>query len=77
MHSHSVAESAIVFCLQVFLPEGTAADTAITTAKASAVNVTILGAPDSTSDPVEHAIPEQFLSKLVDGKFVTTPVTHG
>jgi Adenylate cyclase associated (CAP) C terminal len=63
--------------LQVYLPEATAAATEITTAKASALNIIVLGPPDGQEDPVEHAIPEQFVSKLVNGKFVTTPVTHG
>ena len=63
--------------MQVYLPQDSAAATAIMTAKASAVNVTVLGPPDSAADPVEHAVPEQFMSQFVDGKLVTTPVTHG
>ena len=63
--------------MQVFLPEATVADTEILTAKASTVNVTVLGGADAESDPVEHALPEQFRSVLVGGKFVTSPVTHG
>lgn len=53
----------------------TLANTEITTAKSSSVNICI--APDSPDqDPVEHPIPEQFMSRFVDGKLVTTPVVH-
>ena len=61
----------------MFLAEANAADTSITTAKASAINVIVLGAPDSEADPVEHPVPEQFVSRFEGGKLVTQPVTHG
>lgn len=50
-------------------------DAAITTAKSSAVNVLVPGATED-SDPVEHALPEQFLNSFKDGQFTTTPVSH-
>jgi len=50
-------------------------DAAITTAKSSAVNVLVPG-PTVDSDPVEHALPEQFLNSFKDGHFTTTPVSH-
>ena len=47
----------------------------ITTAKSSEVNVMVPGkTPDA--DLVEHAIPEQYLSKYKNGNFVTAPVSH-
>ncbi|KAG0294115.1 hypothetical protein BGZ98_001905 [Dissophora globulifera] len=53
-------------------------DVEILTSKCSAVNVLT---PDSTEegadgDFVERAVPEQFLSKVVNGKLVTTAVEH-
>lgn len=50
-------------------------DAAITTAKSSAINVLVPG-PTDDSDPVEHALPEQFLNSFKDGQFTTTPVSH-
>ena len=48
------------------------------TSKCSALNILT---PDSTEagregDFVERAVPEQFLTKIVDGKMVTTAVEH-
>ncbi|KAF9364153.1 hypothetical protein BGX34_002367 [Mortierella sp. NVP85] len=48
------------------------------TSKCSALNILT---PDSTEagregDFVERAVPEQFLTKIVDGRMVTTPVEH-
>lgn len=63
--------------VQIFLPHATAQATEITTAKASAVNVTVLPAEGDEADPVEHPVPEQFVSKFVEGKLVTGPVAHG
>ena len=31
---------------------------------------------EGQGEPVEHPVPEQFMSKIVDGKLVTMPVTH-
>lgn len=60
---------------QVFMSKETLANTEITTAKSSAVNVCI---PSSSpeEDMAEHPLPEQFMSRFTDGKFVTTPVIH-
>lgn len=47
----------------------------ITTAKSSEVNVMVPGStPDA--DLAEHAIPEQYVSKYENGKYVTLPVSH-
>lgn len=48
---------------------------AITTAKSTEVNVLIPGATDD-SDLLESALPEQFVTTLVGGKWVTTAVAH-
>ncbi|KAF9968552.1 hypothetical protein BGZ70_002456 [Mortierella alpina] len=53
-------------------------DIEILTSKCSAVNILT---PDSTEDGaegdfVERPVPEQFLTKIVDGKVVTVPVEH-
>jgi adenylyl cyclase-associated protein len=47
----------------------------ITTAKSSEVNVAVPGASED-ADLVEHALPEQFLSRFEGGRFVTMPVSH-
>ncbi|KAI9598790.1 adenylate cyclase associated N terminal-domain-containing protein [Syncephalis fuscata] len=44
------------------------------TSKSSAVN--LLFAEKSSDDYTEKAIPEQFLSKIVNGKVITEPVVH-
>jgi hypothetical protein len=62
--------------MQIFLPQGTAAATEITSSKASALCVTVLPPEGEECDPVEHPIPSQFISKFVDGKLVTLPTTH-
>lgn len=46
----------------------------ILTAKCSEMNVILLQPDDA--DPIEHALPEQFMSRLVNGKFVTEAVSH-
>ena len=46
----------------------------ILTAKSSEVNVIQIQAEGQ--DPVEHALPEQFVSRLVNGRFVTEAVSH-
>jgi len=53
-------------------------DIEILTSKCSAINILT---PDSTEDGaegdfVERPVPEQFLTKIVDGKVVTVPVEH-
>lgn len=58
--------------IQLYLaPESLSA--AITTAKSSEINVVV----QTEEDSVEHALPEQFVSTYVDGRFVTEPVNHG
>ncbi|CAI5535254.1 unnamed protein product [Closterium sp. Naga37s-1] len=47
----------------------------ITTAKSSEINVLVPG-PDADTPWVEHALPEQFVSELKNGTFVTTPISH-
>jgi adenylyl cyclase-associated protein len=47
----------------------------ITTAKASEVNVIVPGDSEG-DDPKEAAIPEQFVTRYVAGRFVTEPVSH-
>ena len=50
--------------------------TNIFVSKSSECNVTVPGAtPDD--DGIESALPEQFSNSFVDGKWVTSPVTHG
>lgn len=60
---------------QLYLTKESLELTDITTAKASAVNLIIPGATEE-DDPVECAIPEQFVTKYVNGKFVTEAVSH-
>ncbi len=53
-------------------------DVEILTSKCSAINILT---PDSTEDGaegdfVERPVPEQFWTKIVDGKVVTVPVEH-
>lgn len=50
-------------------------DVGITTAKSSSINVTVTK-EDPSKDPVEHAIPYQFISKFKDGVLVTETVAH-
>jgi hypothetical protein len=71
---HAMLPQVIV---QIYLPEASAADTEILTAKASAVNISVLGPPEAEADPANYVVPEQFRSSLVDGKLATNPVTHG
>lgn len=61
--------------LQVFLSEEAAIATEVVTSKCSALTVTVLP-KEAEKDPVEHPVPEQFVSKIVDGKLITTPVSH-
>lgn len=49
---------------------------AVTTAKSSEVNIVCTPA-DNTDDPVETAVPEQFIStRNPDGKWTTVPIDH-
>ena len=59
--------------MQIFLSESSTG-VEILTAKSSEVNVSIL--PASDADPIEFALPEQFVSRFTNGKFVTEPVSH-
>jgi adenylyl cyclase-associated protein len=63
------------FAVQVFLSEEAAQTSEVVTSKCSALTVTVLP-QEAENDPVEHPVPEQFVSKVVDGKLVTTPVVH-
>ena len=58
----------------MYVPESSS-DVGITTAKSSSINVT-LTKTDPNEDPMEHAIPYQFISKFKNGKLVTEPVEH-
>ncbi|EFN50763.1 hypothetical protein CHLNCDRAFT_142506 [Chlorella variabilis] len=60
---------------QLYLPRGSLEVTDITTAKSSEVNVVVPGASEE-ADPVESAIPEQFVSRYRGGRWVTEPVSH-
>jgi adenylyl cyclase-associated protein len=53
--------------------DATSAD--IISAKSSELNIIVPGASED-DEYKEHAIAEQFISKYVDGKFVTTAVEH-
>lgn len=59
----------------MFLSEEAAEATEVVTSKCSALTVTVLP-QEAEKDPVEHPVPEQFVSKIVGGKLVTTPVVH-
>ncbi|KAK2079365.1 hypothetical protein QBZ16_003056 [Prototheca wickerhamii] len=61
--------------VQVYLAAASAGDTDITTAKSSSVNITVPGASEE-DEPVEVPVPEQFVTRLVDGKWSTHPVSH-
>ena len=66
--------SPIDFQMQIFLSEASLGAT-ITTAKSSAINVS---APDGHSgDMKEQYIPEQFVSRLVNGALKTVAAEHG
>jgi len=47
----------------------------IATSLATEVNIVVPGATEE-SDSIEHAVPAQFVSKFVNGKFVTAAVEH-
>ena len=58
---------------QIFLSESSVG-VEILTAKSSEVNVSLLQADGE--EPTEHALPEQFVSRFVNGRFITEPVSH-
>eukprot|EP00213_Chloropicon_mariensis_P002918 CAMPEP_0197477760 /NCGR_PEP_ID=MMETSP1309-20131121/20464_1 /TAXON_ID=464262 /ORGANISM="Genus nov. species nov., Strain RCC998" /LENGTH=478 /DNA_ID=CAMNT_0043018883 /DNA_START=95 /DNA_END=1531 /DNA_ORIENTATION=- len=58
--------------IQIFMSKESL-DAEITSAKSSEMNITV---PDGDDDFKEIALPEQFVSKFVDGKFVTAPAEH-
>lgn len=59
---------------QVFIPKSSLT-TAVLTAKSSEVNIVTPGATED-DDPLESALPEQFLSSYRDGQWITNPVSH-
>lgn len=59
----------------MYLAAASAGDTDITTAKSSSVNITVPGASEE-DEPVEVPVPEQFVTRLVNGKWATHPVSH-
>jgi Adenylate cyclase associated (CAP) C terminal len=65
-----------VFSLQIFLTQATAEVVEITTAKISAINITVLP-DDKDNDPMDHPVPEQFVTTLAGGVLVIKPVSHG
>ncbi|KAL4424859.1 hypothetical protein ABPG77_011109 [Micractinium sp. CCAP 211/92] len=60
---------------QLYLPRRSLESTDITTAKSSEVNVVVPGATGD-AEPVESAIPEQFVTRYRSGRWVTEPVAH-
>jgi adenylyl cyclase-associated protein len=62
----------------LFLSPAAAAGTDVTTAQSSEVNIVLAGGEGDSgdADPVELAVPEQFVSRVVGGRLVTTPVAH-
>eukprot|EP00892_Ulva_mutabilis_P003801 jgi/Ulvmu1/1793/UM119_0011.1 len=61
--------------VQVYLSQEAAAATEVVTSKSASMSVTVLAA-GADAEPAEHPVPEQFMSKVVDGKLVTVPVSH-
>jgi len=59
----------------VWLQTPAAQSAVIATSLTSEVNVVTPGKTEN-DDSIEHAIPEQFLSKFVNGKLVTGPAEH-
>eukprot|EP01048_Picozoa_sp_COSAG05_P008669 COSAG05_NODE_672_length_7990_cov_9.794830_3_plen_117_part_00 len=60
---------------QLYLGQA-AMDANIFVSKSSECNVTVPGATND-DDGIESALPEQFSNSFVNGKWLTTPVTHG
>lgn len=61
----------MMLCAQVYIPEDSM-DLEITSAKSSNINVAITGEKDYD----DSRIPDQFISKFVDGVLVTKPSEH-
>lgn len=61
--------------MQVYLSQEAADAIEVITSKSSSMSVTV-PVGEGQGEPVEHPVPEQFMSKIVDGKLVTMPVTH-
>lgn len=57
----------------IFIPSSIVSETQVVTAKSSSVNVTVT---NDEEDPVEFPLPEQFINKYVDGRWITEPVRH-
>ena len=64
--------------MQLYLPPASLPSTDILTAKSSELNVVVMGgqAGDEGAELQECALPEQFVSRYRDGRFVTEPVSH-
>ena len=64
---------------QLYLPAAALAETAITTAKSSGVNVVAVAAEggEGGEEAREWALPEQFVSVFAGGRWATAPVAHG
>jgi adenylyl cyclase-associated protein len=58
--------------VQIYLSE-TALGLQLHTSKCSSINLLL---PDPENDYVEKPIPEQFVSRIVDGTIVTEPAVH-
>eukprot|EP00478_Filoreta_tenera_P003371 GABV01003563.1.p2 GENE.GABV01003563.1~~GABV01003563.1.p2 ORF type:complete len:173 (-),score=55.76 GABV01003563.1:27-518(-) len=61
--------------ITVYLPAERASEVSLITSQIDSVNI-VINPADETSEPVEAALPMQFETKFVDGKFVTKPVSH-
>jgi hypothetical protein len=61
--------------VMVFLSKEAMETTSITTCASTGVNVTMPPKAEG-EDPVEGALPEQYITKIVGGKLVTVPTEH-
>lgn len=64
--------------MQLYLSPACLLATDVLTAKASAVNIVAVGGDqtEAEGDPQEWALPEQFISRYLEGRIVTQPVEH-
>ena len=63
--------------MTLYLSPATAEAATITTAQSSEVNIVLLPPDGSDADPVELAVPEQFVTRVVGGRaLVTEPAAH-
>ena len=61
----------------LYLSPATAEAATLTTAQSSEVNIVLLPPDGSDADPVELAVPEQFVTRVVGGRaLVTEPAAH-